>query len=280
MIGEFVASWPLFHHAYLAGWLIGVLLALAGVVVVARNQIFIGAAVAQASTLGIALGLWSGSRFGAEALSGDHAHSALSLIGIAFAVAAAVFTARGGEGGAREAATGWVFLTAASLSIIVLSHSPHGLEEINHLVSSSIIGATAADVWLFGLLVLAGVAAVGALRDRLILFAIDPAMAAAVGMRTRVWNTSLAVWLGLVVGAAMRSAGLLYTFGSLVLPAVAAASLCRETRSLFVVAPLLALFAGVVGFVLANHYDDPPGQMAVVVQAAIVAVAWAARRLR
>jgi ABC-type Mn2+/Zn2+ transport system permease subunit len=280
VIGEFLDSWALFRHAYLAGWLIGVLLALAGVVVVARNQIFIGAAVAQASTLGIALGMWAGSRFGAETLSGDHAHGTLSLIGIAFAVAAAVFTARGGEGGAREAATGWVFLAAASLSTIVLSHSPHGLEEINHLVSSSIIGASPADVWLFGLLVLVGGAAVVALRDRLILFAIDPAMAAAVGMRTRRWDAALAVWLGLVVGGAMRSAGLLYTFGSLVLPALAAVSLCRETRSLFVVAPLLALLAGVVGFVLANHYDDPPGQMAVVVQAALVAVAWTARRRR
>ena len=99
MIGEFLASWPLFHHAYLAGWLIGVLLALAGVVVVARNQTFIGAAVAQASTLGIALRLWGGARLGGETLSGDHAHGMLSLIGIAFAVAAAVFTARGVEGG-------------------------------------------------------------------------------------------------------------------------------------------------------------------------------------
>ncbi|HSP98253.1 MAG TPA: iron chelate uptake ABC transporter family permease subunit [Candidatus Dormibacteraeota bacterium] len=280
MIGEFIDSWPLFHNAYLAGWLIGVLLAFVGVVVVARSQIFIGAAVAQSSTLGIALGMWVGSRLGAETLSGDHAHGLLSLIGIVFAVAAAVFTARGGAGGAREAATGWVFLAAASLSIVVLSHSPHGLEEINHLVSSSIIGARDIDVWVFGALVLISAGAVAALRDRLILFAIDAEMAAAVGMRTGVWNIGLAVWLGLVVGGAMRAAGLLYTFGSLVLPALAATALCRETRSLFVVAPLLALLAGVVGFVLANHSDDPPGQMAVVVQAVMVAAAWGVRRWR
>ncbi|MBX3027919.1 metal ABC transporter permease [bacterium] len=278
MIAEFLASWPLFHTAYLAGWLIGVLLSIVGVVVVARNQIFIGAAVAQASTLGIALGMWAGTALGVETLSGDHAHGVLSLIGIAFAVAAAAFTARGGAGGVREAATGWVFLAAASLSIVVLSHSPHGLEEINHLVSSSIIGARQADVWLFGALVLVSGVAVALLRDRLILFAIDPEMAAAVGMRTAVWNTALAIWLGLVVGGAMRAAGLLYTFGSLVLPALAATALCRQTRPLFVVAPALALASGVVGFVLANHTDDPPGQMAVVVQAGLVAAAWAWRR--
>lgn len=280
MIAEFIASWPLFHTAYVAGWLIGVLLSIVGVVVVARSQIFIGAAVAQASTLGIALGMWVGTVAGVETLSGDHAHGTLSLIGIAFAVAAAVFTARGGAGGAREAATGWVFLAAASVSTVVLSHSPHGLEEINHLVSSSIIGAREGDVWVFGALVLVSGIAVAAWRDRLILFAIDPEMAAAVGMRTAVWNLGLAIWLGLVVGGAMRAAGLLYTFGSLVLPPLAATALCRQTRPLFVVAPALALAAGAVGFVLANHTDDPPGQMAVVVQAGLVAAAWAVRRFR
>ena len=60
MIQDFAASWHLFHNSYLAGWLIGLLLALIGVLVVARNQIFIGVAVSQASTLGIALTMWLG----------------------------------------------------------------------------------------------------------------------------------------------------------------------------------------------------------------------------
>lgn len=278
MIAEFLASWPLFHNAYLAGWLIAALLAPIGVLVVARNQIFIGAAVAQASTLGIALGMWVGAWLGTETLSGDHAHGLLSSIGIGFAMLAALFTARAGDGGQREAATGWVFLAAASLAIIVLAHSPHGLEEIAHLVSSSIIGARRADVWLFAGLVAVSGAAIALARDRLILFAIDPAMADAIGMRTRLWDVGLALWLGLAVGTAMRVTGLLYTFGSLVLPALAAARLCRETRTLFIVAPLLAVLSSAAGFVLANHFDDPPGQMAVVVQAGVVALLWLRRR--
>lgn len=280
MIGEFVASWPLFHNAYLAGWLIAVMLALTGVVVVARNQIFIGAAVAQASTLGIALGMWAGAALGQE-VSGEHAHGALSLVGVLFAIAAALFTAGADEArGSREATTGWVFLAAASLAILVLAHSPHGLEEINHLVSSSIIGATRGDVWLFG--ALAGVAGAAALaaRSRIMLFAIDPAMAAAVGMRTAVWRVGHAAWLGLVVGLAMRATGLLYTFGCLVLPVLIATALCRETRSLFAVAPFIALTSAVVGFVLANYFDDPPAQMTVALQSLALAIAWLAHRRR
>ena len=115
-------------------------------------------------------------------------------------------------------------------------------------------------------------------RDRLLLFAIDPAMADAVGMRTRVWNGLIAVWLGLAVGLAMRATGLLYSFGCLVLPPLAATALCRESAPLFWVAPLLAVACSAVGFILANHFDLPPAQLAVALQAGLVAVVWGVRR--
>ena len=56
--GDFAETWPLLWHGWIAGWLIAVTLALPGVLVVAREQIFIGAAVAQASTVGVAAGMW------------------------------------------------------------------------------------------------------------------------------------------------------------------------------------------------------------------------------
>ncbi len=57
MIESFLASWDLFRDTYLVGWLLAVLLSLLGVFVVARDQVFLGAAVTQASTLGVALAL-------------------------------------------------------------------------------------------------------------------------------------------------------------------------------------------------------------------------------
>jgi ABC-type Mn2+/Zn2+ transport system permease subunit len=56
---------------------------------------------------------------------------------------------------------------------------------------------------------------------------------------------------------------MLYTFGCLVLPPLLAKRLCREVRSMFLVAPLMSLAMGVPGFVLANHLDSPPAQMTV-----------------
>ena len=99
MITRFLASWALFSHAYITAWLIGILLSLVGVLVVARDQIFLGAAVSQAATLGIAVAMVLG-----DLLSGDHlawlrSDSALSVIAVSFAVLAALLTAHRRQSG-------------------------------------------------------------------------------------------------------------------------------------------------------------------------------------
>jgi ABC-type Mn2+/Zn2+ transport system permease subunit len=280
MIETFLSSWPLFHNTYLAGWLIALLLSFIGVLVVARDQIFIGAAVSQASTFGIALAMWLGAT--ALSLSWFLSDGFLSLMAVIFSVIAALITTRGGETGgeSHEAITGWVFLVSASLAILVVSHSPHGLEEIHRLVASSIIGATGADVATFG--ILAGVTAfsVWRLRRPLLLFAMDPAMAQTVGINVPLWGAMTSVWLGLAVGLSIRSSGMLYTFGCLVLPALAAKNLCREVGPMFFVAPIVAVITGIVGFAIANHYDYPPGQMTVALLSLLLTAAWLLRRLR
>jgi zinc/manganese transport system permease protein len=280
MIGEFIASWPLFQTTYLSGWLIAVLLAMVGVLVVARDQIFLGAAVAQASTLGVALNLWLASLgLGVAGIWLERPESH-AVMAVAFSILAALLTVHRGDAGREspEAVTGWVFLAASSLSILIVAKSPHGLEEVQRLLASSLIGATETDLAVLTVLtVLTGAAALW-LHPRLLLFALDPPMAAAVGMRTRLWSGATAVWLGLTVGGSLHASGLIYAFGCLVLPALVAKNLCRQVRAMFWVAPLTALLAAVAGFVLANHYDFPPGQLTVALLAGALVPAWAWRR--
>jgi len=287
---SFLASWGLFHNSYLVGWLVGVILALVGVVVVARDQVFLGAAVSQASTLGIALALCASSVFPLHSEEGSLWHSTSWLccdsfqvtMAVAFSVLAALVTSRADRAKreSHEAITGWVFLISASLSVVVVAHSPHGLEEIRRIHSSSIIGATTADVGLFAVLLAVTVLLLVAAGRRLLLFVTDPSMAAAVGMRVERWATFESLWLGLVVGLSIRVSGMLFTFGSLVLPALVAKNVCREVRPMFFVAPVVALATNTLGFVLANRYDFPPAQMNVVLACLLLVAAWLFRGLR
>jgi len=283
MIGEFLESWPLFQNAYLSGWFVGLLLSVLGVYVVARDQIFLGAALAQASTFGIAFGLWlSGTCPAAVAAVCGCAHNDMLplVLAVVASVLAALLTAReGGEGReSREALTGWIFLASSSMALLLLFHSPHGTEEVQRLLASSLLGAQGWEVWMYGGLAAVTMIVFVCARDRLALLAMDPVMASAVGLRTRIWNYALYAWLGLSIGLAIRSTGILYAFGCLVLPTLAARGFCRQIRSLFWVAPMLFLLTAVPAFVLANHYDYPPAQFAVALLAGVTVVGWVARR--
>jgi zinc transport system permease protein len=239
-MNDFLASWSLFWPSYLAGWAIAVLLAAVGVWVVARREVFLGAAVSQASALGIALALSLGAASGAHWLEGEGASAGLA---IAAAVATALVSARGGGPG-RESAEGivaWIFLLAASLPTLLLAAT-----------------------------------ALGALRyrDSLLLIALDGETAEAFGVPRRRLVVCAAIWLGVCVGFAMRVSGMLYAFGCLVLPALVARRLARESRPLVWLAPAIALAAALPGFAVAHVTDVPPAQMTVTLLCAALALAW------
>jgi ABC-type Mn2+/Zn2+ transport system permease subunit len=279
MIGRFLASWALFSQVYITAWLIAILLALVGVLVVARDQIFLGAAVAQAATLGIAVALVLSDLLAGEHFAWLRSDSTLAVMAVCFAVLAALLTARRSQTGGEspEALTGWVFLGSASLAILLVAHSPHGLAEVQRLLSSSLIGATRTDVWVFGLCAVGTLVALCAWHRRVLLLAMDPAMALAAGMRVPVWTVGLTLWLGLVVGLSMRVSGMLYTFGCLVLPALIAKQCCREVRPLFLVAPFVALSVGALGCVFADATNSPPAQMIVALLSLVLMLAWLLR---
>ncbi len=279
MIQEFATSWELFHNTYLAGLFIALLLSFVGALVVARDQIFLGAAVSQASTLGIAAAMQIGATAG-ERLSWLGSDLFISTMAVAFCILATLFTWCGGKPAREsyEAATGWIFLISGSLSVLLLAHSPHGLEEIYKLLSSNIIGASRVDVTVFGLLLAGTFLAFGFFYRHVLVLAIDPAMALSVGIRAGAWEAALSIWLGMAIGLSIRSAGMLYTFGALALPALIAKNLCREVLQMFIVSPLIAFCVATFEFVLANHYDYPPAQMAVALLSLLLAGAWAAGR--
>lgn len=269
MITSFLQSWALFHWTYLGALLLAVALGTFGVLVVLRGQVFVAAAVAQASVLGVAVSFalgWVPAGVAATALSG------------AAALATARRRVRGGTGG--DEITGWLFLLCAALGILVLARLPVGLKQVQSLAASTVIGLTAADAALFGALAAAVLALVAVARSRLVLFVTDPTMAAAVGMRPARWSVGLALALGIGTGLALRATGLLFTFGCLVLPALIAKNLCREIAPMFWVAPLVAVAATLAGFVVAHHLDFPPGQMIVALLAAGLVLAWGWRAAR
>ncbi|MFN0056813.1 MAG: metal ABC transporter permease [Planctomycetota bacterium] len=277
MISDFLASWPLFQNTYLSGWLSSVLLALVGVALVTRDQMFLGAAIAQASTLGVALHIWLSS-IGAGAIA-----TVLSLPGakavIAFgcAVIAALATARPNRE-SREAVAAWLFLGCGSLAVLLVAQSPHGRVEVEQLLTRSILGASAGEMWTLAVATSALLFLAVKLERPLRLVLMDSAFALAVGMPMRRWTNGIAIIMGGAVGLALPIAGLTYTFCSLVLPPLIARRLVRELRTLLWVAPVIALISSIASSVLAHALDWPPAHTLVLVQSALLAACWSVTR--
>lgn len=279
---DLIQSWPLLGDAWLSGWILAPLLAMLGVLVVARRQIFIGAAIAQSATAGVAAGL-AGSIW----ISGSHrSHEAEAFLGAVCAILAGIAAALAvGFGASRrpgslDGRTGWIYLVSAAAGVLLLAQDPHGSHLVSRLLASSLLGASAADAWIFAVL-LGGTVLVTALaRDRLALIAIDPGFAHSLGLHLRRWDLGIALTLGVAISLAIHASGLLYTFGCLVLPAMAARTICREVRSQFWVAPVIALLGVLPGFTIANHHDLPPGQVSVLILAFLVPLAWTLGRWR
>lgn len=264
MILEFLESWTLFSRTYISALLIGASLSLMGVVVVARGNIFVAAAVAQASMLGVALSLFFG--IGQPVLSAVFCSVGASLL----------IARKHQEGGAStsEEMTGWIFLVGGSFSVLLLARMPYGLKEIQSLFSSSIIGASSSDIIVFGILLFIFVGFLVIWSRRLTLYLSDPVMASAVGSNIFLWSIGIASSLGLATGLAIRSSGMLFTFGAMVLPAQMAKIICRNISGMFLVAPVVALLSIMFGLVLGNYYDLPPAQTVVSLMCFLLLVTW------
>ena len=259
MIGDFIESWSLFGTTYAAALLIALSASWLGVLVVTRRQIFVAASISQASLLGIALSLVLG-------------WSDPSAIILALSIGASLLMGRGNDvrRGDNEEMTGWVFLAASSGAVLLLAHHANGMRELQAALASTMIGATAADVWTFAFVTAGvGIAALR-LRREIALFILDPVMAAAVGMNIALWSVATSVAVGLTAGLAIKASGMLYTFGCFVLPALTARNFSKEVGTMIFVAPAVALVSVTLALALSNAADLPPGQAAVATMAVVL----------
>ncbi len=280
-VARFLDSWALFANSYALTLLAAATLAMLGVIAAARRQLFMTAAVAQASGLGYACYALA---VGASATLADAAILRDSVVIGAAIVAALVTTLGSGQSTMGtdldgDERTALLFALSAATAILVLANASSGMEQFRRLQTSSVLGATATDAILMGsLLVILTVMMLVSWRAIVILLT-DPVMAAAIGLRVGLWNVAFAMLIGFAVGLAVRSTGVIFAFGCLALPVLIAKQVCGEVRTLFWMSPLIAVGTGLVGLWVAYAWNLPAGQVVVVLLCVEVVIVMSSRRL-
>lgn len=280
--GGWWPDWALFGDALATGAWLGVVLPWLGVLLLLRQQVFVVAAIGQAANLGVASAMAVAAVFGACPLHVAGASSPAWVVGASVlpAVLAAWVALRAGDGtrAAIEARSAVVFLVGSAGAMVALANQPHGAQELQRLFLSSLLSAGPMDAWLAAAAAVVVAVALRARPRALLAWAADPRTARAHGVPTRALDLAAAVVVGVVVGQALLATGLLYTFAATTLPVFAARALARSLRGVVLLAPVVGVGGQAAAFAVAHRFDLPPGQVAVLVYAAVAGAAGLRRR--
>ena len=274
-MGDTLSTILLFKDALFGAMLIALACSVLGVYVVLRRIVFVGAALAQLSSAGIALGLFlNGIGIGGEL---THHPVAMALL---VTIAGAMFfgIGGGGRGGVPpDAVIGVTYAVAAAAGILLIAKAKSG-EVHDIFLQGNILGITRVDTLIL-LAVAIPVLLVHAIFYKEFLFvSFDRETARTFGYNVRFWNLLLYSTLGVVIAYAMQFAGVMLVFNFLVLPAVTGLLLAQGMRGIFSVAIGSALAAALFGFSLSVPLDLPSGPTIIAVSGAIALAAWGIRR--
>ncbi len=256
---------------------------LVGVFLVMRRLVFMGVALPQISSTGVAIALsvplWMGIKVSGHPSESGHM---LAFIGsMTFSLAAILalaFMERRGRG-QPEGRLGTAYVVSASMSILLLSRNPYGEIGWLDMLKGEVITISNFDLVLTGATLTLVLATLGLFHKELLLVSFDRTMAITLRKKVVFWDVLLYLLIGLTVSMAVLSVGPMIAFGFLLIPALTAHMFARNMRQFTILASLCGGVMAFVGFWVAYSVDLPVGPTDVVLLGALYAAAWVVARV-
>ena len=273
----------LLRNSLYTSMLIGFACPLVGVFLVLRRLVFMGVALPQLSSTGVAVALsvpmWLGVAQPAQMSSLEHmlAFVGSTVFSLTAILILAVLERRGR--GHPEGRLGAAYVVAAALSILLLSKNRYAEVGWLDLLKGEIITISNFDLTLTAATLALVLTALGWFQKELLLVSFDRAMAATLGKKVLFWDTLLYLLIGLTVSMAVLSVGPLISFGFLLIPPLTAHLFAKNMRQFAVFASLIGGIAAFLGFWIAYQWDCPIGPTDVVLVGVIYALGFTVKKL-
>ncbi len=189
-----------------------------GVHVIARKVIFVDLALAQIAALGTVIGVLLGYEVGRDATSIYFYSLAFTIFGaFVFSV-----TKMKGEKVPHEAIIGIVYAVTFAATILVLSRSALGPQELDHIIKGELLWVQSATVIKTAIIY----SLVGLFhfifRKQFMAISFDSVKAEEDGINVRLWDFLFYMSFGFVITSSVAIAGVFLVFSYLVIPAVGA----------------------------------------------------------
>src|SRR5437867_1052823 len=272
----------LLRNSLQGGLIIGLVAPLVGVFLLARRMVFIGIALPQVSTAGVAAAfVWHTFFHGHP--TRDVNDFLIALIGssiLTFVVMLGLALLERRGRGLGEGRIGMLYAMAGAAIILLLASDRVTEIGILSLLKGEIIAIP--DVEL--LILLLGYGAIMALltifHKELVLVTVDREMAVSLGKHVLVWDLLLFAVIGVTISLGVLVVGPLVMFGFLIVPPMIAGRLVMGMRTVSIVAALVGAGIALIGFAAAYRLDWPTGPTDVALAGVVLAVVTAGQALR
>ncbi|HLY75749.1 MAG TPA: metal ABC transporter permease, partial [Planctomycetota bacterium] len=223
--------------------LVGLACPLVGVFLVLRRLVFMGVALPQLSSTGVAFALslpmWLNAAQPEH--TGQREHLLAFIGSTVFSLGAILILAflERRQKGLSEGRLGTSYVVAASLSILILSKNRYGEVGWLDLMKGEVITVSNFDFALTGVALAVVLVVLGLFYKELLLVSFDRAMAITLRKNVVLWDVVLYILIGMTVSMAVLSVGPLISFGFLLIPALASHLFARTIRQFMLLASMV-----------------------------------------
>ena len=245
-------SYAFIQRGMLALILVGGISAVVGCFVVVRGMSFFGDALAHSILPGVAI---------SYTVSGGYVASNLFLGGLGAGIVSALVIAwltRIVEV-KEDSAIAIVYVTFFALGIAIVSTQDSYAVDLSHILFGSINGISQSDLLIVGAMGAVVLVIIALLYKEFLIINFDLGLAHSLRLPVEALRLLLLILIALTIVASLQAVGIALMLALLTTPAVTARLLVKRMHHMIVIASLLGIASGVVGFYLSYYLDIPSG---------------------
>jgi ABC-type Mn2+/Zn2+ transport system permease subunit len=260
--------------------LVGFMCPLIGCYLILRRLVFLGVALPQVASAGVALTLSLHVWVGTDSIFHFFTESPFtgSLIFTFVTIVALACIERWGRG-AGEGGLGALYVLTTAASILILAKCPTAEQSWLSLFKGEIVSVGAHDVIVTAISFAVTLVLLLLFAKELLLVSYDREMAITLRKNVFLWDLLLYLLIGLVIAVAVLTVGPLVTFGFLVIPPLIVHPWAGRMRRFFIFSSILGVVSSFLGFWIAYHLDLPVGPTDVALLGVMLGISRGLRKL-
>lgn len=265
---DFLTTISLFRYAIAGIILVSFICSYLGVYIVLKRIIFVGVAIAQISSAGVAFALL----LSLPPMIFSVLFTLLAMLGMS--------TNPGGKRLSQEAIIGLGFMVASAVTALLMAKSALGIHEIEHIVFGDILAVSPTQVYAALGVVVTIITIHLLFYKELVFVSFDYDMARALGIRAAFWNLILYLTIGAGIAIGIMIAGNIMIISAIIIPPINGLILSRRLSIVFVISCIQGVSTAILAFFLSYLFDLPYGPTAAASSAVVLGFSFIAFKLR